>query len=235
MRIYSSFRELLSETCRELFARGQIAYDPSVQGLPAPRETHEMKEIVGYAYKLTGWSDMEEAMDEFSREFKKPHVKFEVAKRWVRDMRSVKNPDDWWKGFMDDYWEKYSLLPVWGRFEYTYGERLEPLRKGAVDKLRSNPFSRGAVLPVYYPSDVFQRVRVPCTLAYQFLIRPPRGYLIIYQRSCDFVNFFALDVAKAILYAEELLSEVGYKLTTVTHFIGSLHAYRVDVPERWRW
>jgi thymidylate synthase len=227
--------ELFSETTRELFARGQTAFDPTVQGFEVPREEYEMKELIGYAYKLTSWHDMKEALEWISKRLNKPHISFATARKWSADMFNPKNPDSWWEGVMDDYWKEFSFYGKVGKFEYTYGQRLAPYVQDLISNIVKNPSGRGHFISVWYPTDIQVSWRKPCTLGYQFIWREKRGYIVVYQRSCDFVNFFALDVAKAILFGENVMEKAGLKLTHLIHFIGSLHAYRVDVPPDLRW
>ena len=235
MRIYSNVKDLFSETVREVFARGQITFDPTVQGIVVPREEYEMKEIVGYAYKLTGWEDMPEALEWWSRKFNKKFVSYETAKKWAEDMMKPANPDQWWREVMEEYWQKFSIYGKVGRFEYTYGERIYSYLSQLIEDIKRNPYGRGHFIAVWYPHDTGVTWRRPCTIGYQFIWREPRGYLIVYQRSCDLVNFFPLDVAKAILFGERVFKQAGLELTNLIHFIGSLHAYKIDVPPDLRW
>jgi thymidylate synthase len=235
MRIYSSMMELFSETVREVFARGQESFDPTVQGTEVSRDEYEMKELIGYAYKLTRWSDMEQAMIWWREKFKKNHVSIDAARRWSEDMFSPRNPDLWWNGLMNGYWKKFSIYGKIGKFEYTYGERLAPFIDALIWKMRSNPNGRGHLISVWYHTDILNSYRKPCTIGYQFIWREPRGFMIVYQRSCDLINFFPLDVAKAILFGEKIFKMAGLTLTNLIHFIGSLHCYKIDVPGELRW
>lgn len=235
MRIYSRVIDLFTETVRELFARGQTSYDPTVQGIKVPREEYEMMELIGYSYKLTIWSDLCMAMDWWRERFNRRWVSCDTAKRWAKSMMEDSNPDDWWKGVMDEYWYKFSSYPVFGRFEYTYGERLAPQIERLISHMMENPGGKGHFIAVWHPTDTGMKWRKPCTIGYQFLWRDGRGYIVVYQRSLDLVNFFPLDVAKAIFFGEEIMKRAGMKLTHLIHFIGSLHAYKADVPSDLRW
>jgi len=235
MRIYVGMKELLSETVREVFSRGQLTFDPTVQGTKVPREEYEMKEIIGYAYKLTSWEDMKEALDWWRDKFNKKFITYENARKWAEEMAKPINPDTWWKGTMEDYWNKFSAYGKLGKFEYTYGERIYPYLAQLIENIKKNPHGRGNFISVWYPHDASIPWRKPCTIGYQFIWREPKGYVIVYQRSCDLVNFFPLDVAKAILFGEKVFSSAGLTLTHLVHFIGSLHAYKVDVPEELQW
>jgi thymidylate synthase len=235
MRIYSNLKDLFTETVREVFARGQITFDPTVQGIRVPREEYEMKEIIGYAYKLTDWYDMVDALEWWRVSFNKEFVSYDTALKWSEDMMKPINPDQWWRGAMDEYWSKFSTYGKVGRFEYTYGERIYPYLHQLIEDMKRNPYGRGHFIAVWYPHDTGVSWRRPCTIGYQFIWREPRGYLIAYQRSCDLVNFFPLDVAKAILFGDRVFQKAGLRMTHFIHFIGSLHAYKIDVPEHLKW
>lgn len=235
MRIYASVKDLFSETIREVFSRGQITFDPTVQGIIVPREEYEMMEIIGYAYKLTDWSDLCEALDWWRERFNKKFISCETVTKWAEEMMKPTNPDTWWRGTMDEYWNKFSIYSKTGRFEYTYGERIAPWIPMLINDIKRNPHGRGHFLTVWYPHDIGVTWRRPCTIGYQFIWRQPRGYVIVYQRSCDLVNFFPLDVGKALIFSEKIFKQAGLYLTSLVHFIGSLHAYKVDVPGDLKW
>jgi thymidylate synthase len=227
--------ELFTETIREVFSRGQVTFDPTVQGIQVPKEEYEMMEIIGYTYKLTGWEDIVKALKWWSERFNKKHISYDVANQWAIDMTFPNNPDTFWKGVMDDYWQKFSIYSKVGRFEYTYGERIYPYLTQLLNDIKRNPAGRGHFISVWYPNDVTVTWRRPCTIGYQFMWRQPKGYMLIYQRSCDLVNFFPLDVAKAILFGSWVFRACDLQLTHIVHFIGSLHAYKVDVPKDLQW
>jgi len=236
MRIYGSVYDCFTETVREVFSRGLTAFDPTVQGKVVGPE-YEMKELIGYAYKLKRFDDLKEALDWWRQEFKRDWVSLEVAKKWADDMFRPDNPDSWWRGTsMEEYWMKFSTLGELGRFEYTYGERLCPQLGALIEKIRANPAGKGHFITVWYQHDISSFYqRKPCTIGYQFILRPERNVLVVYQRSCDLVNFFPMDVAKAILFGQRVFAMVGRQLDEMIHFIGSLHAYKIDVPPQWRW
>jgi len=235
MRIYSNMMDLFSETIREVFSRGQTSFDPTVQGVKVPKEEYEMMELIGYAYKLTGWNDMKEALTWWREKFKKNHISITTAKGWAVDMLFPSNPDYWWRNVMDEYWNKFSIYGKVGRFEYTYGERISPYLNQLFTSIKRNPAGRGNFISVWYPTDTGVTWRKPCTIGYQFIWREPKGYMLVYQRSCDLVNFFPLDISKAILFGDWVFRSCGLKLTHVVHFIGSLHAYKIDVPPELKW
>ena len=79
------------------------------------------------------------------------------------------------------------------------GIRLEygDLRK-LVEQLASDPLTRQAVIPLYFPEDTGAPGRKPCTLLYQFMRRGNRLHMYYPLRSCDFVRHWRDDCYMAV-------------------------------------
>ena len=242
MRIYNSSVDLISETCREVFSRGLIAFDATVQGIQVDAEEYEMKELLAYTFTATPSCHFDkEAMLSWAREhFKKPHLVPEYGKAWVKAMITgdEKLEIEANMKYAKNYWLKFCK----GVFSYTYAERASKMIKSAIQLLRRNRYRRGATILVYYPQDhslVFQNKRVPCSLVYQPLIRR-QGFkdvlhLTYVMRSCDLTNWFPLDIYRAMLLQEYLAEQLETDVGNLYVFINSLHAYKAEVPERLRW
>ena len=251
MRIFGSLSELINETARELFSRGIVRYDLTRQGKVAPEPA---KELLGYVYRLTGYDDKDQffalAREITGRDF---HRK-EIAEAWFQDMISKRcsNPQPHW--FMhpdlEAYYYKYCRDPVFNGESYTYCERIHWQVDIAIKLLLENPERRAAVIGVWDPLYDVPKIgkhRVPCSMFYQFLaIREVDRYrldMIYVQRSCDFVWFFPFDVYRAVRLLEYVTDELNRRDVedrrwapgNLVHFIGSLHAFESDVPERWKW
>ena len=67
---------------------------------------------------------------------------------------------------------------------------------GLVRDLASEPDTRQAYLPVWFPEDTgdAHKGRKPCTLGYQFIMRNGKLDVTYYMRSCDLANHFRDDV-----------------------------------------
>jgi len=234
MRIFESCVETINEVTRDIFSRGQIVFDPTVQGKKIDRE-YESMEILGYDYTILSGYDKEKMLDWARQTFKKPHLTSEYGDAWFKDMISKpQNPPPSWTYFRE-YWKRFGIEEN-EKFSYTYSERMQNLLL-LIKSLKENPSRRGAVITIYEDSIDCQnwgKKRVPCTLSYHFLIR---GNLKLFcmQRSCDLINFFALDVYRALRLQEYVAEKLDVKVGEFVHFISSLHAYRCDVPEDRRW
>lgn len=78
----------------------------------------------------------------------------------------------------------------WG-IRYAYGDL-----RDVVKLLVSNPGTRGAYLPVWFPEDtgIVHGGRTPCTLGYLFRMREKRLGIEYFIRSCDFIRHYRDDV-----------------------------------------
>lgn len=115
--------------------------------------------------------------------------------------------------YMERYWPKYAGL-VRGNTADEYQGHLNERRYhtantpkygirhaygdlgGLVRDLASEPDTRQAFLPVWFPEDTgdAHKGRKPCTLGYQFIMRRGQLDVTYYLRSCDLANHFRDDV-----------------------------------------
>ena len=251
MRQYLSLNDCLNETTRELFSRGQLQFDSTVQGKTVTKNEFEMKELYNYNYMYTPLpgtvipTEIENMLKTARSIFHRDQHQYNIAFKWFESFFNPSLYDTWWKSskFLSKYWLSSDSINHHS-FSYTYGERLWGGISIIIEKLQSNPSSRGAYLPVWHEPDLYisqHHGRVPCTIGYQFYIRNRELSLNIYQRSCDLVNFYPLDISKAILLQlyilRELTKNTNKPLTfgSTTHYIASLHAYKIDVPGNRKW
>lgn len=126
---------------------------------------------------------------------------------------------------------------------YRYGDLSD-----VVDLLARSPFTRQAVLPVWFPEDTggHHGGRLPCSLTYHFLRRGDLLHCEYSIRSCDFVRHFRDDVYMTMRLvqwvieqlanrgrASSNIQEAGWTLVkpgTLTMHIGSLHIFEGDFP-----
>jgi len=242
MRIYNSSVDLISETTREVFSRGLIAFDQTVQGIEVDSEEYEMKELLAYTFTATPscHSDKEEMLEWAREHFNKPHLVLEYGKEWVKAMITGDEELEIKANmkYARDYWTKFCK----GVFSYTYAERVGNSIKYVIKLLKRNRYRRGAAIPVYYHTDhglSFQGKRVPCSMFYLPLIRR-QGFkdvlhLTYTMRSCDLTNWFPLDIYRAMLLQEYLSKQLDTEVGNLFVFINSLHAYRSEVPSQYQW
>lgn len=234
MRVFGSCCEMLNETAREVFSRGTWCYDKTRQ---AREVTERAKELIGYAYRLTSFHDLDQMFDLAREIFGKDFLRKEIAETWFQEMISEErsNPQKFW--FMHpelkEYFLKYCAI---GRnkvivkvkqekedvvegvrvFEsYTYNERVSKNYKIVLDLLVENIERKAAVIPVFWELDLYNVgiQRVPCSMFYQFLARKTvEGYklhLIYVQRSCDLAWFFTFDTYRAIRLLQKAVEDLN--------------------------
>jgi len=245
MRIYTSFKDALNETCREVFTRGRTVFDKTVQGRIVEGKEFEQKEIIGYGFAVVikNLDEMLKEMMDYAREiFEKDWLTSEVGDKWFKEMLEPKNPDEWWKGTgLEEYWKGFGIEDD-GRFSYTYGERLSITIPQVIQCLKRNKYMRGAVATAYESSKDLSSMgkrRTPCTMYFQFLIRSELDKdtltTIYTARSQDLVSFFPLDVYKAAKLGQHIADKVEVKFKYYMHFVGSLHCYKKDIPKDRQW
>jgi hypothetical protein len=128
-------------------------------------------------------------------------------------------------GTMEDS-QRVSAVPHVGlRFEYGDVNDL-------INILRTNPRSRQAYLPVWFPEDLNAAAlaqRVPCTLGYHFLLQADDYlHMSYYMRSCDLVRFFKDDVYMAGRLLQWVAHEVNLRPGSLKLYIANLHAFEGD-------
>lgn len=242
MRIYTSATEMLDETYREIWKRGQTIWDKTVQGKQVGEKDYEQKEVVFYNFRVDDYSDNRAMLDKARATFGKKHLRYEVACQWFEDMLYNNTlHEKWWDMTPDtqDYFKKFCDEGD-GFASYSYGERMMPQINYVIKRLAQNKYSRGAIISMFKLDDV-SRIgrRIPCTVSYHFMVRPTtkgdKLNLLVNMRSADAINFFPLDFVKATMLldyvGEKLVIPVGYIMMS----IDSLHVYKLDVPNTYQW
>lgn len=227
MRIYSDPVEMLKEVERDLFEMGTRVGSATVQDKNvADDPAYEMIELFGYGYVLTRHDEASlKAMIELaggSYEWAREEANDRVLPEWINPGTTWAMREDLWKPFLRD-----------GRFAYTYNERLREQVPQVIDELRKRPSTRQAVVTMY---DRHQDMgnwggldRVPCSMHYQFARRGGDLHCVYVMRSCDFATHFPHDVYFASRLQRHVAESTFAATGHLTHFVGSLHAFRKDL------
>jgi thymidylate synthase len=236
MRIYEDCYEMVREVERDLFEMGVTYESETVQDKKLEGKARDTMELFGYAYALKSDARVWDMV-----EYMKGNVKWIKAEIDERTMGSCVpddvgpfnlNPGIAWQ-CMPDFWKQYLRD---GRFSYTYAERLTWQIPYVLYELRHRPNSRHAVITMYdQHQDLMNwggRDRVPCSMHYQFLIRNNKLHCIYSQRSCDFLKFFAADVAITLGLHRYIARGLNQTVGDFTHFLGSVHAFKTDLEAR---
>jgi len=231
MRIYKDPNEMVREVERDLFEMGIRVQSGTMQDKDVhDNPDYETIEVQAYGYTLTDCNPM------LVREgvIKYLHGNPEWAETEFRDRI---NPDYINPGCA---WELYR--EVWaeflrdGQFAYTYNERFREQLPQVIRELNVRPNTRQAIMTMY---DRHQDManwggkdRIPCSLSYQFYIRGGQLHMIYTMRSCDFLTHFCHDVYFAAKLLHYVALHTRQPAGHLTHFMGSLHAYKKDMDKR---
>lgn len=242
MRIYGNAYELMSEMGRNLYEMG-VTVKPRYYQNKYIGDNPEFwtRELEGEQYTLLDLPDPDYL-------FTYTHSKEWADREFEERLTSGVNPGEAYK-LRRDVWDEFLTD---GQFDYTYSERMthttlydkEQYRYiDAVIKLLSeDPYTRKAILSIWGDVDTFRldgTRRIPCSMYYQFLIRPIPGQygentiyqlnIHYHQRSSDFVTHFGNDVYLAWKLMKHVARSLGVLPGNLIHSIDSLHVYHKDM------
>lgn len=110
-----------------------------------------------------------------------------------------------------------------------YGPRIRPQWQRALDRLRSDPDTRQAVIDVHGPIDLVSVTKdVPCTLSLQFLARRDKLHLVVCMRSSDAWLGFPYDVFNFSMLGNVMAAQLALVPGSITMNLGSSHLYAED-------
>jgi thymidylate synthase len=97
------------------------------------------------------------------------------------------------------------------------------------DRLKAKPDTRKAVIQLFDREDILADYKdVPCTCTLQFLVRDSLLHLVVHMRSNDVFMGLPHDVFAFTMIQEILANDLGVKLGTYKHMVGSFHLYDRD-------
>jgi thymidylate synthase len=241
MRFFSNVNEALHEVQRDLVEMGINVWPKSMQNKDVSKDqNYQTKEIIGYGFRVMN-ARTDEALEAAAKFHQLPIEQVQrycFAEMGDRLYEKPLNPGTSYK-LRPEVWDEF--LNKKGKFDYTYSERINLTLQFLLDTLKRDVASRQAVLSIWRPLDIANSggvSRIPCSLHYQFIIRPENDKLVmnvIYtMRSCDIYTHFGFDVAMAIMLGHAVREMLPYPIRAVhlTMNIGSLHAYRKDYEPR---
>lgn len=96
--------------------------------------------------------------------------------------------------------------------------------------LRSDPFTRQAYLPIWFPEDtgVIHGGRVPCSIGYHFIFRDGRINIQYLLRACDAKKHFKNDVYLTCRLLQYVARELGLGMGNITMDIISFHVFKPE-------
>jgi thymidylate synthase len=123
-----------------------------------------------------------------------------------------------------------------GTVRGAYGPRIFGGKRSQYDyiirTLRKKTTSRQAVIQIFDSSDLRRKYKdTPCTCTLQFIVRDNALSMIVHMRSNDAYMGLPHDVFAFTMIQEILARELGCRIGTYKHMVGSLHLYDCDVEK----
>ena len=242
----------MSETGRNLWEMGienrpKTYQNKNIEGNP----DFITKELIAESYCLTSLPDQKWLfVYTNTKEWADAEFKERVSGYMLNPGNAWELNKPMWEEFLVHLYISDKSSPL--HFDYTYAERMNvpteyidssgndigtTYLKNIITLLKEDNDTRKAVLSIFNPeydrNNIDGKARIPCSMYYQFLIRPngkgEKVCNIIYnQRSADFVAHFGDDVYLAWKLMEYVAKKVGVKPGYLFHQIGSLHSYQRD-------
>lgn len=234
MRIYSSLKEAVKETERELLEMGILLHPETMQDKDIREDrNYDTIELQGYGYIITSHAKIDEDFQELGGSLE--YIAKELEER-ICPLRL--NPGNSWK-LRKEVWSEF-IEKKTQRFSYTYNERFREQLDFIVEELIIHPNTRQAIITMYDRHQDMNNMggvrRIPCSMYYQMLRRIRKGLekldLIYTMRSCDLYTHYIYDVFLAMKMQEYIANKIGIEPGNFTHFIGGLHAYSKDYKEK---
>jgi hypothetical protein len=114
-----------------------------------------------------------------------------------------------------------------GQYDGAYPPRIHACLKECYERLKADPDTRQAVIPIFRTSD--QKMATskdyPCTLTLQFLIREGRLNLLVNMRSNDCLLGLPYDVSQFGILGKAMAGWLGIPTGWYAHHAGSMHSY----------
>ena len=145
---------------------------------------------------------------------------------------TYENPGKAWE-LRSHIWKEF--LNRYGKFDYSYNDRMRSSLNQVIRELKDNPDTRQAIIGIWDriidPINMGGRQRIPCSMYYQFFLREERLHIQYNQRSADVITHFGNDVYLAWRLMNYVCAEVDANPGYLYHNIGSLHSYKKDWPK----
>jgi thymidylate synthase len=142
---------------------------------------------------------------------------------------------------LERYAPSYKKFAPDGQAHGAYGPRVMTQLKYIINTLRRQPHSRQAVVNIWTPEDLRLATLentvpdLPCTIAWQFLVRNGTLHMSVAMRSNDAWKGFPYDVFAFTCFQRVIAHELGIRVGPYQHHvIGSMHLYERDAKRAQR-
>jgi len=261
LRAYSSFASVILELRDRLRDEARLVHAERWQGRDVSRNPDAaMHEVLDVAFRVAlsvedlaayrvdiapnlPWAD-DHFLERVGGEPLNPGVQW-ANWPWGKSADTFRKDEVFSHSYMERYWPKYANRTRGGILQHPMGPALHGVRYGygdlgdVVAQLAREPTTRQAILPVWFPEDTggVHGGRLPCSIAYHFMLR--RGCLscTYWLRSCDFLRHFRDDMYLTVRLLLWVLAEAR-KLNPVDWddarpgnlvvHISNLHVFHAD-------
>lgn len=222
MRIYKNCEEALNEIKRDLAELGVCNRTKTMQDKNIENDDdYVTNELQGYSFCIVDDSDKDKMVGDL--------LNWNLAEFVERTSDKHINPGKAWK-LRKIIWNEFKHT---GRFGYTYNERIRPQLNKTIELLNFDSGTRQAIITIYnQQKDTDNRggkVRIPCSMHYQFMKRNDALDVIYVMRSCDLFTHFKNDIWQACKLRDYIAEKTNNKPGKFFMFIGSLHGYKKDM------
>jgi thymidylate synthase len=214
-RIFKNFTEAINEIERDIMEMGIRVHPNSMQNKDVTgNEDFSTLEVQNYSFTILDTSD------KFSDCLSWCHAEFKE-----RISLDTINPGEAWK-LREEVWKEF--LNEYEEFDYSYNERIASQLPLVIKELSINPDTRQAIIDIHYPTDAWnmQKLRIPCSMYYQLMLRRGKLDIIYNMRSSDFDTHFKNDIWLASELRDYIAKEIGKPAGLFHMNIGSLHRYK---------
>lgn len=228
---------MISEEFRNLCELGVELQSSTMQDKDVrDNEDYKTLELQGADFTISNTQDKED-MYKFMNDQYKIELPLEWAKAEFEERISKEdiNPGEAYK-LRETVWDEFLHN---GKFGYSYNERIRTQLPKIIEQIKTNRTTRQAIVSIFNPNidvdNMGGKVRIPCSMFYQFLVRPSKGVdklnMIYVMRSSDLLTHFVNDVYLALRMQEHIAKEAGLEVGTFTMFVSSFHAYYKDLKK----
>jgi thymidylate synthase len=128
-----------------------------------------------------------------------------------------------WDAWAD---EKGELGPIYGFQWRNWGDQGIDQIQGAIDLIKSEPWSRRIIVNAWNVGDLNKMALPPCHVMFQFYVVAGRLDCQLYQRSADLALGVPFNIASYALLMVMMAGECALTPGIFTHTIGDAHIYQ---------
>ena len=235
MRIYLNCLEAITDIGRELKKCATHVHTQTMQNKQISDDpAYITKEIQAFEFCIIDTSDKDK-MPNTTHEWLNAEFGERVSPTFKNPGEAYKLRPEVWEQFLVHRTGIYPSVNPQGderdEFEYTYNERIQWQLEAVIAELREHPDTRQAIIEVHdraIDQERMGKMRVPCSMFYQFMLRDGKLDVIYVMRSTDFATHFQNDIWLADELRRFIALNLNLPIGKFIMFASSLHIYKKD-------